>query len=164
MEKFKEMIHYIIYNCESQQILETVLYKLLYFSDFNFHEIYEKPISNETYIRKENGPVPADFKTAKEQLINENKINEEKEIAINYPKYKYNSNKQPELKLLNQEETAVIDDVLDKLSSFNAIKISDYSHGDMPWRVAKDGEIMDYEYVFYRDDEYSVRNYDEEIV
>jgi len=42
----------------------------------------------------------------------------------------------------------------------NATQISEYSHGDMPWRVAEDYEIMKYSFVFYRDPEYRVRKYD----
>ena len=52
-EKFKAMIHYIISRCESKDnFARVVLYKLLYFSDFDNYEIYEKSISGETYIRK----------------------------------------------------------------------------------------------------------------
>jgi len=29
----------------------------------------------------------------------------------------------------------------------------------MPWMIAEDNEDLDYEYVFYRDPEYSVREY-----
>ena len=38
-----------------------------------------------------------------------------------------------------------------------------YSHGDIPWRIAKDGEAINYEAVFYRDPKYSVRDYDNEL-
>lgn len=41
----------------------------------------------------------------------------------------------------------------------NASQISEYSHGDMPWRATKDYEDINYELVFYRDPKYSVRKY-----
>ena len=44
-----------------------------------------------------------------------------------------------------------------------ASEISEYSHGDTPWRISKDQQLLDYEYVFYRDGEYSVRVYDKEL-
>ena len=43
----------------------------------------------------------------------------------------------------------------------SAKEISDYSHGDMPWKVAENDEELDYEFVFYRNPEYVVREYDE---
>ena len=57
----------------------------------------------------------------------------------------------------------VINDVIDKLSGMFASEISEYSHGDTPWRISKDQQLLDYEYVFYRDEEYSVRVYDEDL-
>ena len=54
-----------------------------------------------------------------------------------------------------------MDDTINKLSHFYSEEISKYSHGDIPWRLAKDGEILNYEAVFYRDPEYSVRGYDD---
>ena len=41
-------------------------------------------------------------------------------------------------------------------------KISAYSHGDKPWRLSYDQEELNYEAVFYRDEDYSVRDYGEE--
>ena len=159
-EKMKELIHYIIAKCNYRSSFgRTVLYKLLYFSDFNFYEMYEKSITDEDYIRLDNGPVPKNFQIAKNDLVNERKIKEDKEIVIDYPKYSYISLKPPETNLLSLEEKSVIDSVIKKLSSMNAVNISDYSHGDMPWRATKDNEIINYEYVFYRDDKYSVREY-----
>jgi hypothetical protein len=44
----------------------------------------------------------------------------------------------------------------------NASKISEYSHNDVPWLTADDGDIIEYESVFYRTSSYSVRSYSEE--
>ena len=41
----------------------------------------------------------------------------------------------------------------------NASQVSAYSHGDMPWKSAKEQEDLDYEMVFYRDELYTVREY-----
>lgn len=62
--------------------------------------------------------------------------------------------------MLNTKELSVINEVIDKLSDMSAKEISEYSHGDMPWRIAEDNEDLDYEYVFCRDPEYTVREYD----
>ena len=64
-EKFKAMIHYIISRHQFKDNLgRVVLFKLLYFSDFDNYEIYEKSISGETYLGKRMGPVPSHFSTA----------------------------------------------------------------------------------------------------
>jgi len=41
---------------------------------------------------------------------------------------------------------------------FNASENSEYSHNDIPWETTEDGDIIQYEAVFYRTLPYSVRN------
>ena len=161
-EKFKSMIHYIISRCEMKNNLgRVVLYKLLYFSDFNYYELYEEPISGETYIKKTMGPVPSHFFNAISELKKEGKISEKQEKVIDYPKYVYSSLKEPNINILSDNELQVIDDTINKLSNLLSKQISEYSHGDIPWKIAENEEPINYEAVFYRDPEYSVREYDD---
>ena len=78
-----------------------------------------------------------------------------------YPQRKYLPLKLPDLSKLNEDERNMIDYVLLKLSDMNATQISEYSHKDVPWLTTEDGGIIDYESVFYRTPEYSVRSYNE---
>ena len=43
----------------------------------------------------------------------------------------------------------------------NARQISAFSHRDMPYKATGDGDIIDYELVFYRDSLFSVREYED---
>jgi uncharacterized phage-associated protein len=161
IEKMKQLIHYIIYKYQNKPNFgKTVLYKLMYFSDFNHYEIYEKLITGETYIKKANGPVPQNFGLAYNQLKNEGKVNCEKVRVHDFDRHAYSSPKSPNLSLLKKEEVEVIDDVIERLSHMKAKTISDYSHEDRPWRVAGYHEVLNPEFVFYRSDEYSVREYE----
>ena len=163
-EKFKAMIHYIISRCGFKDNFGRVLLnKLLYFSDFDNYEIYEESISNEKYIRKVNGPVSSHFSEAISELIDEGKIEETSETVINFKKYKYSSLKQPHTEILSKNELQVIDDVINRISHFRSKEASEYSHGDLPWKIARDGGELNYEAVFYRDPEYSVREYDDDL-
>ncbi|WP_298501078.1 Panacea domain-containing protein [uncultured Methanobrevibacter sp.] len=146
-DKFKAMIHYIISRCESGD--NFALFKLLYFSDFDYYEKYEQPISGETYVRKTGCPVPSHFQKAIEELVGDGKIEE-------CPNYQYSSLAEPDLSSLTLNEIQVIDDVIDGISHF---KQSRHSHGDIPLRLANDGEPLIYEAVFYREPQYSVRDY-----
>lgn len=159
-EKFKKVLHYLISECGSKDnVGKTVFYKLLYFADFNFFELYETPLTNESYRKLPYGPAPIHFEEAINELTNEGKI--EVDLVPSYydVMFKYSSLKEPEVDFTD-DELKVINDVL-KLSDMNATQISAYSHGDMPWRAAKDHEIMKYSFVFYRDPKYTVRSYDD---
>ena len=159
-EKFKETIHYIVDKVgHKSNVDRVVLFKMLYFSDFNYYELYEESLTGEKYTRKKRNPTPNDFNLAINELEKENKIKESSEKVINYPKFTYASLTTPELKTLSNKELNVIDNVIKKISVMNSTEASAYSHGDLPWRVAKPFEELDYEYVFYRSPEYSVRDY-----
>jgi len=52
LEKFKEVLLYILNKVGSKpNIGETVLYKLLYFTDFDFYEKYEEQLIGATYVK-----------------------------------------------------------------------------------------------------------------
>ena len=72
---------------------------------------------------------------------------------------KYLPVRKPDLSKFTANEIGVIDDVLNKLGEMNAGQISDYSHNDVPWLTTNDGEIIDYESVFYRSAHYSAKKY-----
>ena len=161
-EKFKAVLHYIVNKCGCRDnVGRTVIFKLLYFSDFNFFELYENSLTNEVYTKYPRGPVPYHFHEALNELVNEEKVLEKSVPFLNYNKYNYSSLKKPDISILTDKELEVIDDVIEKLSSMNATQISDYSHGDMPWKATEDREPINYAFVFYRDPMYSVRNYNE---
>ena len=68
----------------------------------------------------------------------------------------------PDLSLLSAQELAHIDKILEKHSDKSAKELSDFSHKDIPWISANDKEQIDYEAVFYRNEDTSVREYDDE--
>lgn len=161
-EKFKNVLHYLISKCEnSDNFGRVVLYKLVYFSDFNFYELYEESLTGECYIHKARGPVPTHFFEAKDELIYESKIKEEKERVIDFDRYSYSSLKPVDLTLFTDNELEVLNATIDKIGHMSSNQISEYSHGDIPWRLTEEGEELNYESVFYRSPRYSVRKYDD---
>ena len=58
-EKFKQVLHYIIHQCGSlENVGKTVLYKILYFTDFDYYELYEEKLTGESYRKLPLGPAP----------------------------------------------------------------------------------------------------------
>jgi len=162
VEKYKQVLHYIIGSIGSLgNIGKTVLYKILYFCDFDFYELYEAPLTGEIYRKIERGPAPCNFGTVAKCLEQEGKIKTKKVRYKGYPQQKFISLKRPSTDLISKTERELIDAVIQKLSHMNATQISRFSHKDLPWRATADGEIIDYELVFYRTPEFSVRKYPE---
>lgn len=158
IKKFKEVLLYILNRVGSKpNIGETVLYKLLYFIDFDFYEIYEEQLIGATYIKNRHGPTPVEFKKIVERMIKEEELFKVKDRYFNYPRTKYLPLRFPDLSVLKAHEIKVIDKVLSRLSDLNASQISEHSHNDVPWLTTEDREIIAYESVFYRTSRYSQR-------
>lgn len=156
--KLANVLHYIISEIGGKSnVGKTVLYKLLYFADFDYYEHYEEKLTGEQYRKIDNGPAPSHFDKIIEQLEKKGKIVEEKIDRPGFTRFRYLSFKKPDLNNLTAREIKVIDGVIQRLGGMNANKISEYSHSDIPWKATKEKDIIDYELVFYRDAAYSVR-------
>jgi len=163
IEKLEQMVHYII-SCTANipSVGKTVLWKLMYFSDFDFYEIHEKMLTGEQYRKIDHGPAPTHFDNIKEKLMLEKKIRHVKMFYHGKPQEKYISLKNPDTSLLSKEEIQAIERTIQRYVGLNATQISELSHLDMPWKATKEKDIIDYNLVFYRDNLTSVRVYSDD--
>jgi uncharacterized phage-associated protein len=164
LQKFKEVLLYLLDKVGSKSnVVEGVVYKLLYFIDFNFYEKYEEQLVGATYQKNHFGPTPIEFKKIVDKMIADKELVKVECSYFSYPQTKYLPLRRPDLSKLKANEIAVIDHVLNKLSDMNASQISEYSHNDVPWLTTENGGIIEYESVFYRTAPYSVREYGNDI-
>lgn len=164
LAKFKEVLLYVLSKVGSRpHIGETVLYKLLYFIDFDFYEKYEEQLMGASYIKNHFGPTPVEFKTIVKEMEKNKEITKVDNKYFKYPQTKFLPLREPKLALLKAHELGMIDDVLNRLGHMNASEISEYSHNDVPWLTAERKAVIPYESVFYRTSPYSVRPADDGI-
>lgn len=162
LEKFRQVLLYILNKAGGKpNIGETVLHKLLYFIDFDYYEKFEENLMGATYIKNYHGPTSVELGAILKEMEIDREIEAVKSQYFKYPQKKYLSLKRPNLSILSAREVEHIDNVLARLSDKNAAEIENYSHQDIPWLSAQDGKPLSYESVFYRDERYSVRNYDD---
>lgn len=163
VQKFREVLLYILNKVGAKSnVDETVIYKLLYFIDFDFYEKYEEQLIGATYKKNRFGPTPIEFEAIVDSMISDKEIEKIKSAYYQKKQKKYLPLRKPNIDCLSARELRLIDQVLSRLSDKNASQISAHSHGDIPWKVTDDGEVIDYETVFYRTSEYSVRDYGSE--
>ncbi|MEI6139966.1 MAG: type II toxin-antitoxin system antitoxin SocA domain-containing protein [Mariniphaga sp.] len=160
--KLKNVLLYLIGRCAGKpNVGETVLYKLLYFCDFNYYELYEEHLTGATYRKLPFGPVPNKIDSLLGQMMENGQIQRVKTEYYGKTQSRYIPLVKADLTQLKASEKEVIDRVFEQMSDWTATTISDYSHKDLPWEVADDGKAISYELVFYRENPYSVRVYDE---
>lgn len=164
VNKFKNVLLYILERCAGKpSVGETVLYKLLYFSDFNYYELYEEHLTGAKYRKLPYGPVPQKLDTIITQMIEKKQLQRIKSEYHGYPQTRYMPLQKADLTQLKASEKEVLDKVIGQMSDWSAAAVSKYSHKDMPWLATKEGEEIDYELAFYREPPFSVRNYGNEI-
>ncbi len=163
VDKMKNILLYILERCAGKpNVGETVLYKLLYFSDFNYYELYETHLTGAKYRKLPYGPVPQNLDIVINQMIDNGQIQRIKTDYFNKTQTRYLPLAKANLTELMASEKEIIDKVIDQLSDLSAAAISAYSHKDLPWVASKEGEDINYELAFYREAPFSVRNYGDE--
>lgn len=164
VDKFRQILLYILKKVGGKpNVGMTVLYKLLYFIDFDYYEKYEDQLMGLIYLRNHHGPTPRLFENLIGDMIKAGEVEVVKSKFYQYPQIKYlvNPDIEPDLSVLNGREKEHIDWELQRLSDLTANQLTGLSYKDVPWISAKDGKPLDYESVFYRASETSVREYDD---
>lgn len=159
VEKFKQVLLYLLERCGGKpNVGETVVYKLLYFADFNFYELFEEQLTGATYRKLQFGPVPREFSEIVKDMIDHKELATVEDTYYGYKQTRYIPLKKADLNHLSAAEKTVLDSVVERFSDKSAKWLSDYSHDDVPWKATAEKEVIDYELVFYRTPAYSVRD------
>ncbi len=155
-QRFIEMLLYILGEVGAKPNAgATVLHKLLYFIDFDYYEIHSEKLLGATYTRDSFGPYAVELDTILENMREKGDLDLIKHTYHGHTQKKYLPLRDPDLSDFSAPEILHVNNVLARLSDMGAREIRDYSHGDYPYRATEQGEIIDYETVFYRDDPYA---------
>ncbi len=157
LEKFKQVLLYVVSKVGNRpNIGQTAIYKLLYFIDFDYYEKYQIYLVGAKYIKNTFGPTPISFAKIAKDLEKRGELVVVNSKHFSYDQKKYLVTSEPNVSELSAEQLKHIDDELVRLASKTAKELSDLSHEDTPWKVAKDKQELNYRHVFYRPDETSV--------
>lgn len=169
--KFKQLLLYILEKCGGRpNVGETVLYKLLYFCDFNYYELYEKSLTGMKYKRMQYGPIPDQtlFNPIIQEMRKSGMIERVSRPYVNDTiQTRYLNFTGADLSVFGPDVDNVrnvADSVIERLSGMSARQIEDHSHRDYPWQAHKDNEDIDYNSVFGRSGEFANRDYETEFL
>lgn len=161
VKKFKEVLLYILGKVGSRpNIGQTALYKLLYFIDTDYYEKFRERLIGATYIKNTYGPTPVSFAKIVRQMEVNGALVEVKNKYFGHDQTKYVPTRDADVSILTGRELGHIDSEIERLAHLNANQLSELSHKDTPWFVARDKGIIDYEHVFYRPEDTSVGDYE----
>jgi len=155
---FKRIFLYVLEKCYANpNVGKTVLYKLLYFIEFNYYEKYGESLLWIDFIKWPRWPVPKDANIIFAEMESQHQIETYHDNYCGYEQCKIRPLIKPDLSEITYDKIEIIENVIKKVSGFNATEISNYSHWDIPYKATKEiGEVISKWKVFYRTPEYSV--------
>jgi len=164
-DKLQNALLYILEKVGAKpNVGQTVLYKLLYFIDFDFYEQNGRSITGLHYIKNHFGPTPTKgFLGIVQEMQNAGTLEIVETSHFSHVQKKYLPVIRPDLSSFSAEEIKHIDAELERLADKSAKELSELSHKDMPWIAAQDGGCIDYQLSMYRTAETSVREFSDEL-
>ncbi len=166
LEKLREVLLYVLDQVAGKSTFgETVLYKFLYFIDFDFYEKHGKSITGLTYVRNHYGPTPKqksfDAVVGGMKKLGELDIVETE--GFKGIQRKYLPRTSPRLNALSALELDHINDVINRFGDKSAKELTTYSHKDTPWIATKHLQPIDYQLAKYRTSETSVKEPEDDL-
>ena len=163
LETFKQVFLYALHKVGCKpNIVKDSLHKLFYFMDFDCYEKYEENLMGATYVKTRAGPEAVELDAIIEELREAGEIEVVTSPIFKGGRQKYFPLHAPNLDAMTAPEMETINDVLARLSDKTVEDLEQYARDDLPCRVKKEGDILSYKMVFYRDRRYSVGNYDDD--
>lgn len=144
------------------------LYSLCYLTDFESYRLNFSSISGETYVRGRSRPVPIHFDKALDELITDGRLKEDgngaflpgpgrekdRSCSIDFdPLDELAYHVLPEF---TAKEKDVIRSVFERCSCMGVRRMNSMIRDDPPYALACEDQAIDYELVFYREEEQGV--------
>lgn len=156
--KFSNVFLYMLKNIGAKpNVGQGVLFKLLYFMDFDFYELHSNHFMGLSYTKGLSGPIPVDFDKTIRFLRKSGVVDEVKTSNYQQDMLKFLPVVEPDLNSLSALELLHIDRVLQKYSDKTSVELAMLCEKDAPLQIAKTRGVLNYEDVFRRSPEMSVR-------
>lgn len=126
------------------------LNKLLYFADFDHFEKYGTPITGDTYLNNELGPVPEHVQSILSEMQRSKKLHEFPEQVYEYVRYRLQPIAEADVAVFKSSEIAMLCSVASKWGPHTAKELVIASHGEAPWIASRRGESIPYALAYYR--------------
>jgi len=151
-EKYKQMLLAFLRASPDTRgkVPKTKLAKLLYLADFAWFYNHLESMSGMQYRRIQFGPVPDHYFLAVDELFESGKISIDKEGEA-FMIAPTGSSPTTSLDLLSKEETGLISEIAKKWRGKRTQEIVDFTHHQLPYRIAAENEIIPYSLITQED-------------
>ena len=121
------------------------LNKILYYADFNAYRRIGHSITGAEYRKLSEGPAPRQMLASRRTMLDSQTIAIEHRPYFNGVQQRIVALREPDTGIFSSEEMEIVDETVGALWAMSARQVSDLSHTEIGWRVARRGEIIPYE-------------------
>ena len=144
-EKFRELLVYIAERTGGRTFGDTRLNKTLHFSDFYAYNRLGHSITGARYQKLAYGPAPVALIPVRRELEQEGALRVEARRAGTKPARQTIAQRPANTALFTADELAIVDEVIARMKSMSARRVSDMSHDESPgWNLVEMGEDIPY--------------------
>lgn len=150
--KLKVIIRYFCTNTDSRFLGKVKLMKLFYFLDFLHVKRYGTPVTFDTYIHLEHGPIPSKILNLvtgvvdnEEDAILSDTIYIEKPEGIKMQRiHCIQPFEERDKKVFSDRELKILKEICDRFGDQSTKSIEDISHLEAPWSMTKETQTIPY--------------------
>lgn len=139
----------ILYFIADRDVWKTKLIKMLFYADFGYFKYHNRSISGAKYRPIDMGPVPDNFNTLFEMLVNE------KALDVNYQTFpeggtgeKYTPLRSFDESLFTHDELDILHNVKEKLKYLSTQGVIELSHQEKVWSENKTNKSQPIDYTY----------------
>ena len=151
LDKFKQMVVYILSYFGRGGLPKTKLAKLLYLSDFYHYYNHLESMSNVIYKCKDYGPLADPFLEIVDDMYEKGELHidclSEGAQMLSLSKSVNPKN----VVSLSEEEISEINQICDKWKDANSKEIVNFTHNQKPWMACRPNEIIPYDLILQED-------------
>jgi hypothetical protein len=145
LSRLKELVVLVANKSKDDPRFGVVkLNKLLYYIDMRAYRELGQPVSGATYQGLREGPAPVEMLPALRELKAEGSVEEVLRNFHDQTQKRVVAKREPDVEMFSPEEQQIVDEVVEELFFMNGRQISDESHLEWGWKLAKDGDIIPY--------------------
>lgn len=143
LERIKQLILFIAEQGQDDPALGAIkLNKILYFADMRAYLQLNKSITGATYQHLPEGPAPRQLLPARNELLDEDKLELESTWYFNRRQQRIKAKSPPNLTLFNEAELRIVREVMEHLREFNGAEATELSHNEWGWKLTRDYETI----------------------
>ena len=157
-KKYEQVIIYLCSKLNGEIRGKKKMAKLLYYSDFDFFEKFQKSITGDAYKAYPKGPLPAMLSEITSAMIRKGslKIDSVQEWGKEYaPTEVYKCSDKPDPSVFNKNELKMLDRIVRRYGSLNGEQLAELSHAEAPYTAAEPYKEIPYEFTYYRGTDFS---------